>query len=80
VAELCEHNRNLAKPAFIRIAAESGDPLPDKLAPYRCNVQSRRSTPDAIGSPLLTEKPTQGIPEHLPDIFTWELCRVHGKN
>jgi hypothetical protein len=79
-AELCEHDRNLAKPAFVRIAAEGGDTLSDQLGPYRCNVLRRWSTPDAIGAPLLAEKPAQGIPEHLPNVVAWELDRVHWRN
>ena len=77
-AELCEHDRNLSEPAISAIAAKTCDTLRDKPAPYCHDIVRRRTMPYAIGIPLLAERPAQGVPEHLPDVFAWKLRRVHG--
>jgi hypothetical protein len=77
-AELCEHDRNLAKPAFFGIAAEGGNALSNELGPNRRNLTRRRSGPDAVGIPLFAKESAHGLPEHLRNIVGRELCCVHG--
>jgi hypothetical protein len=77
-AELSEHDRNLAKPAFFGIAAEGGNALSNELGPNRRNLTRRRSGPDAVGIPLFAKESAHGLPEHLRNIVGREPCCVHG--
>jgi hypothetical protein len=76
-AELRHRHHDLAKTTLVRIGAQSGDALPDQLAPYRRDRFGRCRVLQADRAPMRIEKPTQGFPQHRRDILVRDFARPH---